>query len=488
MSPPLIVVGGGIAGLATALAAAPAPVLLLTRKSGSIGAASAMAQGGIAAAIGVGDTPAAHAHDTCVAGSLHNDREMVDALTNAAAGAIDWLQQIGVAFDLDQNGALQLGREGGHGCHRIVHAGGDATGAVVMAALVARARASTHIERRAGVEVDGLLLRDGRVCGVSMLDADGQRQQLEGRAVVLATGGVGGLFAQTSNPADADGSGLALAQAAGAQLRDLEFVQFHPTAMAVPGQHSVPLVTEALRGAGACLLNAQQQPLMQGVHPLGDLAPRDIVARQVWQACREGGAWLDAHMLGARWPHAFPTVFKACMEHGIDPRVQPIPVAPAAHFHMGGVAVDADACSSLPGLYAVGEVACNGVHGANRLASNSLLEGVVCGRRLGELLREQPAINRPTDSALREVLRGSGLNEAQLHHLREMMMDAMGPVRSGPAMYAALEACTALAEDGWQARVAHTMLHAAFTRAHSLGAHYREDDALGAGAPTTAVA
>jgi L-aspartate oxidase len=290
--------------------------------------------------------------------------------------------------------------------------------------------------------------------------------------VVLATGGIGGLFAQTSNPADADGSGLALALAAGAAVRDLEFVQFHPTALAVPGLHSLPLVTEALRGAGARLLDARGQALMAGIHPLADLAARDIVARRVWQACREGGAWLDARCIGRDWPRAFPTVFHACTERGIDPRVRPIPVAPAAHFHMGGVAVDAEGRSSLPGLFAVGEVACNGVHGANRLASNSLLEGVVFGRRLGACLRDAAA-PVGADGDLDAIARGEALDAAALGQLRTLMMDAMGPLRSGAGLSAALAEC--LSRDGWQATLARAMLRAALLRRDSLGAHHRID-------------
>lgn len=474
MAEPIIVVGGGIAGIACALAAAPAPVLLLTRAPGARGAASLLAQGGIAAAIGPGDTPADHARDTCVAGSHHNDPAVVDVLVNGAAAAVRWLQELGVAFDCNPDGSLALGREGGHDRPRIVHAGGDATGAKVMEALVASARASGHITRRAGVEVDGLLLDAGRVRGVSFANTDGSRESVCGRAVVLATGGIGALFAQTSNPPDADGSGLALALAAGAALRDLEFVQFHPTALMLPGQHSLPLVTEALRGAGAHLFDSKGRALMEGVHPLGDLAPRDIVARRVQDACQHGGAVLDARVVGSAFPEKFPTVLRACLDHGIDPRVQPIPVTPAAHFHMGGIATDSDCRSSLPGLYAVGEVACNGVHGANRLASNSLLEGLVFGRRLGLQLRD--AIEHAgAGTTMTEARRPSALDGHVLAQQRMLLSQAMGPVRNGTAMTAALTEIEALAAVGWQAGVALALLAAALRRKDSLGAHFRSD-------------
>ena len=355
-----------------------------------------------------------------------------------------------------------------------MHAGGDATGAKVMEALVAAARASGDITRKAGVEVDGLLLDDGSVRGVTFTQADGTRAQVHGRAVVLATGGIGALFAQTSNPPDADGSGLALALAAGAALRDLEFVQFHPTALMLPGQHSLPLVTEALRGAGAHLFDSKGRALMDGVHPLGDLAPRDIVARQVWQACQHGGAVLDARVVGSAFAEKFPTVLRACLDHGIDPRVQPIPVTPAAHFHMGGIATDVECRSSLPGLYAVGEVACNGVHGANRLASNSLLEGLVFGRRLGERLRERDETAAKA-GAIHAAIRPPALDIHGLTVLRTLLSQAMGPMRNGHAMAAALQECETLAAAGWQGGVAQALLAAALARKDSLGAHYRSD-------------
>ncbi|WP_240126320.1 L-aspartate oxidase [Thermomonas alba] len=468
---PIIVVGGGIAGLVTAIAAAPTPVLLLQRSPQS---ASRLAQGGIAAAVAANDSAQAHAHDTAVAGSFHNDAAIVDLLTRGAASAIHWLETLGVVFDRDADGNLQLAREGGHGQSRIVHAGGDATGARVMDALLAEARRSGHVTRWSSVEVDGLMLRGDHVCGVCLTREDGSREALHGRAVVIATGGIGGLFAQTSNPAEADGSGLALALTVAATMRDLEFVQFHPTALALPGRHSLPLVTEALRGAGARLLDSHGVPLMARVHPMEDLAPRDVVARRVWQAGRQGGAWLDARGIGSDFQRRFPTVFEMCMSHGIDPRQQPIPVTAAAHFHMGGIAVDADGCTSMPGLYAVGEVACNGVHGANRLASNSLLEGIVFGRRLGMRLRSLPDII-PGSGNFRLVRRGPALTTARLTQLRELLMAAMGPVRRRAVLREASQECLALAKEGWQGGVACALIEAALRRTHNLGAHHWED-------------
>ncbi|MDE3072943.1 MAG: FAD-dependent oxidoreductase [Pseudomonadota bacterium] len=472
---PVVVVGGGAAGLATALALAPAPVRLLCRAHDGSGTASALAQGGIAAALDGADSPAAHARDTLLAGAQHNDAAMVQWLCAQAPAAIRWLQAQGVAFDRDAAGQLQLGREGGHHVARIVHAGGDASGAALVHALRERVQQAPHVQWCGGVDVDALLLRDGAVCGVRVSDASGHRQEMDAAAVVFATGGIGALFARTSNPPGADGSGLALGLAAGARARDLEFVQFHPTALDVDGAHCLPLITEALRGAGARLRAADGRLLMAGLHPLGDLAPRDIVARRVWRARHDDGrVWLDAGAVTGDWNRCFPTVLAACLAAGIDPRRQPIPVTPAAHFHMGGLAVDADGRTGVPGLHAVGEVACNGVHGANRLASNSLLEGVLCGRRVGALLAgvDAPAAGR---GAYRWVERGSSLSPAALGALRELLWQAAGPVREATGLRHALRTCAARRDEGWQMGLAQHLLAAALERGESLGAHHRSD-------------
>ncbi len=472
---PVVIVGGGIAGLTAALACAPRPVVLLSRGHDGAGSSSVLAQGGIAAALGPGDGASAHALDTITAGAGYNDPAMVLRLVSAARAAIAWVQSQGVVFDRDGDGnGLALGREGGHGVARVVHAGGDRTGALVTSALLAQVHAATHIQCRGNVDVDGLLLRDGHVTGVRANTATGQAHLIDADAVVLATGGLGALFAHTTNPPDSAGSGLALAMAAGARVRDLEFVQFHPTALATPGP-TLPLITEALRGAGARLRDSRGRELMKGLHVLGDLAPRDLVARRVWQAQQEGQVWLDATALKPGWHEGFPTVMELCRAHGIDPRSAPIPVTPAAHFHMGGVAVDADGRCSLPGLYAVGEVACNGVHGANRLASNSLLEGVVCGLRVGrQLARHTQAAPQPCGrTQLRE--RGAGLATEPYALLRDTMWRAAGPVRSASTMARAMRVLRPLSELSWEARLASAVLAAALHSPRNLGAHFRDD-------------
>ncbi|HEX4854895.1 L-aspartate oxidase [Arenimonas sp.] len=473
-SSPLVVAGAGLAGLCVALAAAPRPVLLV---GGSAGSASALAQGGVAAAVGPGDRPALHAADTCRAGAGHNDVAMVSRLVDAAPDAVAWLAAQGVAFDRE-GAAWALGREGGHGRARIVHAGGDASGHAIVAAMERALAAAAHARRLPSHRLCALALSEsGAIAAVRLVAADGATIDIATPDLVLATGGIGSLFAATTNPLSADGNGLALALEAGAPGRDLEFVQFHPTALAVPGEGPLPLLTEALRGAGAVLRDDRGEAVMAGRHPLADLAPRDVVAREVWRRRQAGhDVFLDMRRLGDEGLAAFPTAVALCRAHGIDPRRDLAPVTPAAHFHMGGIAVDADGRSGLPGLHAVGEVACSGVHGANRLASNSLLECVVGGRALGARL-SVPRDARIQAAPRRWVQPGAGANAAALRALRDLLWRSMGPVRDDATLAEAerqLRVDPSLART-WQARLALRLLHAARIRRASLGAHHRAD-------------
>lgn len=480
----LIVIGSGIAGLSVALSAAPRRVALITR--GAVGAdgASRWAQGGIAAALGRDDSAAAHALDTLVAGNRLNDAAAVQALTVAAPAAVQWLADSGVAFDRGAQG-FALGREAAHAQARIVHARGDSTGAAVMQALAQRVREAAHIHCFEQHRATALLRGGARVVGVSALGPQGA-VALGAAAVVLATGGIGALYRYTTNPDTADGAGLALALRAGAELSDMEFVQFHPTALRTRDGRSgqLPLLTEALRGAGAVLLDDAGRRFMPDIAPEAELAPRDVVARAVWQQLEQGGGvWLDASAcVGADFPQRFPTVYASCRAEGIDPCREPMPVVPAQHYHMGGIRVDAQARSSVEGLYAVGEAACSGVHGANRLASNSLLEGLVFGRDLGRRLSQQ----LPPRAALPAALSVPTAADLDVRSdfaatLRDLLWRQAGLIRDGAGLQQALRELQRLqgravsAAEYERILVAQALAAAALRRRDSVGAHCRRD-------------
>jgi len=407
----VLVVGSGIAGLWTAIRAAEAGCDVTVVTKAAIGEGSTpWAQGGIAAAIFAGDAPARHAADTLAAGAGLADADAVDVLTSEGPARIRDLIRFGVAFDRDESG-LARGLEAAHSRARILHAGGDATGAAIEAALVetVRRRGIRVLERTALAD---LVVEDGRVVGARVLseggaDAAGSFRAggtanadapdrgprvLRADAVVLATGGSGVLYAHTTNPDVATGDGVAAAARAGAEVADLEFVQFHPTALAVPG---TPLISEAVRGEGAVVRDAGGRRFLLDVDPRGELAPRDVVARAVWRRMVEQGGEpvrLDATALGAEFlARRFPSLDRACRDAGFDWSREPVPVVPAAHYAMGGVVTDLDGRSSLPGLWAVGEAARTGVHGANRLASNSLLEGAVFAERAAASVARAPS-------------------------------------------------------------------------------------------------
>jgi len=372
----VIVVGTGIAGLVAALRAARTRSVILVTKAELGESNTRYAQGGIAAVMFADDSVGAHIDDTLAAGAGLNSREAVEILCAEGPKRIRDLLALGVEFDRE-NGVLARGREAAHSRARILHAGGDATGAEIESALVRAVLAST-VQILEYTFVRELLIVDGRVCGVETVDAEGTVQRLEADAVILASGGAGQLYSHTTNPAVATGDGAAAAFRAGARLADIEFYQFHPTSLAVPGNF---LVSEAVRGEGAVLLDASGRRFMADWHPDAELAPRDVVARSIArQMAAQGGApvLLDATGLGtAVLAERFPGIERVCRAHGFDWSREPIPVTPAAHYWMGGIETDLWGRSSLPGLYAVGEVASTGVHGANRLASNSLLESLV---------------------------------------------------------------------------------------------------------------
>src|SRR5437879_842026 len=387
----VVIVGGGLAGLFCALKLAPRPVTVISAAPLGQGASTAWAQGGIAAAVAEGDSAKAHAADTVAVGAGLVEEKIALGLAREASARIHDLLHYGIPFDRDLEGKLAVGREAAHSARRIVHVRGDMAGRAIMSALIETVRRTPSIRVIEGYVAEELLTLDGAVTGLQLRrvgDATAKPVTVATRAVMLATGGIGHLYAVTTNPAEASGLGLGLAIAAraGAIIADPEFVQFHPTAIML-GRDPAPLATEALRGEGATLINDKGERFMLARHPLAELAPRDIVARGVFAEIEAGrGAFLDAReALGAHFAEKFPTVYASCMAAGIDPAKQPIPVAPAAHYHMGGISVDARGRTSLKGLWAGGEVSSTGAHGANRLASNSLLEAVVYAARIAEI-------------------------------------------------------------------------------------------------------
>ncbi|WP_426442776.1 L-aspartate oxidase [Bradyrhizobium genosp. P] len=374
-----VIIGGGAAGLMTALQLAPEPVVLVSKSPLGAEASSMWAQGGLAAAVGKDDDPALHLADTIAAGAGLCDEAAASRIVHGAPDAVVRLAKLGVAFDRRPDGGWRLGLEAAHGRNRIVHATGDGTGREIMRALIAEVRRTPSITLLEGVEARRLLVEDNTVRGVLAANDRGALLLVTNR-VVIATGGIGGLFADSTNPGGCLGQGLALAANAGAKLSDLEFVQFHPTAFDGPSR-PMPLLTEAIRGDGATLIDETGQRFMAD-QPGAELAPRDIVARAVWHHRTAGHrTFLDARQHpGADFARRYPVISAFCKMAGIDPANDPIPIRPAVHYHMGGIAVDGVGRSTVQGLWACGEAARTGLHGANRLASNSLMEAIVCAQ------------------------------------------------------------------------------------------------------------
>ncbi|MCK1742146.1 L-aspartate oxidase [Bradyrhizobium sp. 139] len=481
----IVIVGGGLAGLFCALKLAPRPVTLISAAPLGQGASSAWAQGGIAAAVTHGDTPELHAADTIAVGGDIVDEAVALGIAREAAARIHDLLAHGVPFDRDFEGRLAVGREAAHSARRIVHVRGDGAGAAIIAALSEAVRRTRSIRLVEGLVAEALLTKDGAVAGLQLREAGEAAApplRLATRAVVLATGGIGHLYAVTTNPTEASGSGLAIAARAGAVIADPEFVQFHPTAIMV-GRDPAPLATEALRGEGATLINGDGERFMLARHPLAELAPRDIVARGVFAEIAAGrGAFLDARQaLGARFAEKFPTVHASCIAAGIDPAMQAIPIAPAAHYHMGGIAVDERGRSSIDGLWAGGEVSSTGAHGANRLASNSLLEAVVYAARIADDIagRAIPSPARLPDAPA--APHGGAPDAAAVTQLRMMMSARVGVIRDGDGLAEAVRSLAAIEREasniavGNMATTALLVAAAAWARRESRGAHFRSD-------------
>ena len=485
----VVIIGGGLAGIFCALSLAPRPVTVLTAAPLGGGGSSWWAQGGMAAAVGAGDTPEKHLADTIAAGAGTVDAKIARLMTREAHARIQDLLAYGVPFDRDARGDLAVGREAAHSERRIVHVKGDSAGKEIMAALVERALATPSIRILPGW-VGETLTRDGRsIRGVVARPSEGTALttvEFPAHAVVLASGGIGHLYRVTTNPPQANGHGLAMAARAGAILADTEFVQFHPTAIDI-GRDPAPLATEALRGEGSILVNRDGRRFMPGYHADAELAPRDIVARAIHAELAAGrGAFLDAReAVGAAFSKKFPTVWETCTSAGIDPTRDVIPVAPAQHYHMGGVLTDANGRTSIDGLWACGEVASTGVHGANRLASNSLLEAVVFAARIAQDIQGL----MPSPKVARWSV-GRGEEEAELPGapdvdtvdiVRRTMAEHVGVIRTGEGLARALSIFDALAAKTRDVSTLNTLTAArlvaaaAWARRESRGGHYRSD-------------
>jgi L-aspartate oxidase len=479
-TPSILIVGGGLAGVFCALKLAPLPVTILA--PAGIGGASAWAQGGVAAAVSEGDTPEVHAADTIAAGAGLVDADIALGVALEARARIDDLLGYGAPFDRDALGVLQPSREAAHTHRRIVRVKGDAAGRAIMETLARRVRETPSIEVVEGVSAFETVTREGRAIGVLGRDANGQTRFLGGSALVFATGGVGHLYSVTTNPIDARGAGVAMAARAGALIADAEFVQFHPTAIDI-GADPAPLATESLRGEGAVIVDRSGHRFLADIDPAAELAARDIVARGVFKSIASGnGAFLDARAsIGAAFATKFPTVYASCMAAGIDPVTAPIPIAPAAHYHMGGIATDAKGRASLPGLWAAGEVACTGLHGANRLASNSLLEALVFGARVAADVAASARDETTAAFHAREQSHHDVIDHAVVEELRDVMAAYVGVVRDGAGLARALGAINRLRRQATGAQTQNMLTtalliaSAAFARRESRGAHFRSD-------------
>lgn len=497
----VVVVGSGIAGLTTALHISKQSALrvLLVTKDVLAAGSTRWAQGGIAAALGAGDSPDEHFDDTIVAGAGVCDEAAVRVLVREGPAAVRELVLLGARFDRTHDGALSLTREGGHHRDRIAHAGGDATGAEIERALVTRVLDATDVSViEHALVLDLLRTPSGAVAGLTLhVMGEGQRDgvgAVRARAVVLATGGIGQVYASTTNPSVSTGDGVAAALRAGAVVRDLEFVQFHPTVawLGPRSRGQQPLVSEAVRGEGAFLVDNAGLRFMEGEHELADLAPRDIVAKAIVRRMRATGAehmWLDARHFGAeKWRVRFPTIHETLLSLGIDPVRELIPVVPACHYASGGVRTDLHGESSLPGLFVCGESACTGVHGANRLASNSLLEGLVFGQRIAQTVLERLREPVPPPRELAPLwVEGVLLDESARPELQTLMSRDVGVLRDEKGLRAAGDALATLAErdggmpgtEAWETTnlltVAAALVQAATVREETRGAHWRDD-------------
>jgi len=486
VSDPILIVGGGLAGLFCALKLAPKAVTILASAPIGRGASSAWAQAGIAAAVAPGDTIEKHVQDTLLAGDGIVDEDIVRGMAAEAADRISDLLEFGVPFDRDLEGKLMVSREAAHSENRVVRVKGDMAGRAIMQALVQAVESASHIRLYEGYVVEELLTEGGAVNGVIARDKAGQGElhRVLGSNVIMATGGVGHLYEVTTNPNEARGGGIGMAARAGARMADMEFVQFHPTAINV-GKDPAPLATEALRGHGAQLFNSDGNRFMLDIHQDAELAPRDVVARGIFAEVKAGrGAYLDCTSVVHDWLEEFPTVYGYCKDAGIDPARDRIPVIPAAHYFMGGIWTDANGRTSMPGLWAAGESTSTGAHGANRLASNSLLEAVVFAARIAEVLRDSDAADAAigwSDGSVETDEHPAAIDHPNMSRLRATMSAHLGVLRDEEGMRQALKLIVDLERSPHSPRFKNVLTTAkliavcALKRLESRGGHARTD-------------
>lgn len=483
----VVIVGAGLAAIYAALKLASHPVVMISPEELGTGASSAWAQGGVAAAMAQGDSPEAHATDTELAGAGAVLREVADYVTHAARDHILDLTDLGTDFDRTSEGGYVLSREAAHSVARVVRVKGDQAGAEIMRALIAELRRTPSIQVLEGAQAIRLETEGNRVTGVvisASTEAGSEPVILRGPACLLAGGGSGGLYALTTNPARIRGQVIGMAARAGAEIADAEFVQFHPTAIDV-GEDPAPLATEALRGDGAILIDRNGHRFMTQVHPDAEMAPRDVVAREIYSQTRAGNRpALDTRAaLGADILTQFPAVAEACARNCLDPVAAPIPVAAAAHYHMGGIATDLNGRTSLDNLWACGEAASTGLHGANRLASNGLLEALVFARACAlDMARMLPDATDSAPISPDFLTAGRTIDPEAINRLRQTMTDHVGVVRDAQGLRIALRSIAALeathaSDDNFRNMTATATLiaAAAFLRKESRGAHYRTD-------------
>jgi len=480
-----LVIGSGVAGLATALWAAQHGEVVILSKDRADNCNTALAQGGIAAAVGQNDSPELHLADTLSAGAGSCWQDAVEVLTGEAPEIIRTLQTWGVNFDLDEKGQPALAREGAHSLPRVLHHG-DNTGAEIWRALYAKLLQTKGVTLLSNTHALEIILNHGQCTGV-VAQTQGENTLYTARGVVLATGGCGRIFGCTTNSNLSTGDGLALAWQAGAELTDLEFIQFHPSALDL-GDNPLFLISEAVRGDGAVLINSEGKPFMPAYHPMADLAPRDVVSRAILTEQAKGQkVFLDARSLAGKFPMRFPNIYEKLKLHSIDPAADPIPVTPAAHFMMGGIRTDCFGQTNIPGLFACGETASTGVHGANRLASNSLLEGLVFGRRVAAAMARLRTVQTSDFPGLTVKEPGQikplAVADSRLTALQEIMWSRVGIVRNGQMLSEALRLLDDLDQQLDQTDfelknmllVAKLMAQAALKRQESRGSHFRSD-------------